>query len=274
MKDSTRTRLTTFSRLWPVPMVLCIGLCIVGVFACMTDRRNLMGIAAVGTVLMFLTMICQLVASIVVRRWWCLVGVIIGLALSVFVWICSIVALAAGQYRPPVREEASPAISDIMIVIASQEDPGELLSNIKRAWNNHIRGDEYPGEFIVQDDYMMFAEQYAQDNFVWTDTTEFRSWDYKPGPNKLVAMAHRHYSNGEITAGQYSGMSFYIFDGDTIEWVPDYKLGIEYPEINGIDVSWLSGGDADITITVNSPEEGSCTKSFVWDGNRFVNLKK
>ena len=105
MKESTRTKLTKFSRLWALSMALCIGLCVVGVFACMTDRKVLMGIATIGTILMFLIMLCQLVTSIIVRRWWCVVGALIGMAVSLSIWFFSIVALAAGQYRPPVREE-------------------------------------------------------------------------------------------------------------------------------------------------------------------------
>ena len=158
MKESTRKKLTIFSRLWAISMVLCIGMCIVGVIACMNEHRNLIGIAAIGTVLMFLIMLCQLVTSIITRRWWCLVGVIIGIALSIFVWVCSIVALAAGQYRPPVREEPND-ISEIMLIIANQEDPGELLSSIKKAWKQHTQGEECSGQFTLQDDYLMYADR-------------------------------------------------------------------------------------------------------------------
>ena len=273
MKESTRTRLTIFSRLWPISMVLFIGLCVVGVIACMDEQKNLMGVAALGAVLMFLVQLSQLVASFIIRRWWCVVGSIIGIVLSIFVWICSIVALAAGQYRPPVREESA-SISDIMLIIADQEDPGEVLIYLKRAWKKHIRGEKHKGQFTLSDDYLMYAGRVEEDGFVWTDTTEFRSWDFQSGSNKLVAMAHRNYTNGEVACGQYSGISFYVFDGDTIEWVPDDAYGIEFPEINGIVVCRLSGANADITLTASNPEEGSQTKSFVWDGNRFVKLNK
>ena len=269
MRERTKSRLTTFSRLWAIPMILCIVLSIVGVIGCMDEQKNLIGIGATGSVLMFLIMLCQLVASIMVRRWWCMVGVIIGIVVSLFVWVCSIVALAAGQYRPPVREETRD-ISDIMLIIASQEDPGELLSSIKTAWEKHIQGEKHRGHFTILTDYIMYANRDEENGFVWTDTTEFRSWNCQDQPHKIVAMAHRDYTNGVIVAGQYSGLSFYVFDGDTVEWVSADTLGIEYPEINGIVVSRLSGTDADITLTASNPEEGSCTKSFVWDGNKFI----
>ena len=172
--------------------------------------------------------------------------------------------------RNEQRNIESRAISDIMIIIANQEDPGELLAYINEAWEKYRRGEEYSGEFTFSDNYLMYADRDEEDGFVWTDTTEFRSWDFDSSSDKLVAMAHRDYTNGELACGQYSGLSFYIFDGDTIEWVPDDTLGIEYPEINGIVVSRLSGTDADITLTASNPEEGTCTKSFVWNGERFV----
>ena len=130
MKESTRTRLTRFSRLWALSMGLCIGLCVVGVYACMTDRKTLMGIAAIGTILMFLAMLCQLVTSIIVRRWWCLVGTIIGISVSLSVWICSIVALAAGQYRPPVREE--PNDTSYIVPVTDNKGSEEKLSMLRQ----------------------------------------------------------------------------------------------------------------------------------------------
>ena len=266
-----KKKLNMFARLWAIPMVLCIASSIVGVIACMNEQRDLMGIAAIGTILMFLIMLCQLVTAIIIRRWWCLVGVIIGIVLSAFVVVCSIVALAAGQYRPPVREEHND-ISNVMLIIASQEDPGELLSSIKKAWGQYTQGEEYSGQFTLLDDYLMYADRNESHGLVWTDTTEFRSWDFQEEPLKLVAMTHRDYLNGETAAGQYSGLTFYIYDGDTIEWVSKEDYGIEYPEINGLIVSRLSGIDADLTMTASNPEEGSCTKSFAWNGSRFVKL--
>lgn len=269
MKESTKSKLTKFTRLWAVSMVLSIALCIVGVFACIYEHRTLMGFAAIGTFLMFLVMFCQLLTSIIIRRWWSLVGVIFGLILSSIVVICSVVVLAAGQYRPPKREEPND-ISDIMLTIASQEDPGELLASIKTAWQQYTRGEAYSGEFSLQDDYLMYADRDENQGLVWTDSTEFRSWDFQDEPLELVAMAHRDYLNGELAGGQYSGLTFYIYDGDTIEWVYTGDYGIEPPEIDGLIAFRLSGTDADITLTASNPEEGSRTNSFVWNGSRFV----
>lgn len=119
-------------------MALFIVLSIIAVFACINQHRGIMALAAMGTALMFLVMHCQLLTSIIVRRWWNLVGAIIAIIISLLVWICTIVALAAGQYRPPIRTEQHD-ISDIMLIIAHQEDPGELLSNIRTAWEQYAQ---------------------------------------------------------------------------------------------------------------------------------------
>ena len=79
---------------------------------------------------MFLAMLCQLVTSIIVRRWWCLVGTIIGISVSLSVWICSIVALAAGQYRPPVREE--PNDTSYIVPVTDNKGSEEKLSMLRQ----------------------------------------------------------------------------------------------------------------------------------------------
>ncbi len=104
MKESTKSKLNIFAHLWAVSMILFVVLCIVGVIGGMNENKNMMGISMVGTCLMFLILVCQLIASIVIRRWWCVAGSVFGILLSLFVMACSITALAAGQYRPPVME--------------------------------------------------------------------------------------------------------------------------------------------------------------------------
>lgn len=104
MKESTKGKLTVFSRLWAVSMILFVVLCVVGVIGGMNESKSLMGVSMAGTCVMFIVMVCQLVASIVIRRWWCVAGCVFGILVSLFFMACSITALAAGQYRPPVME--------------------------------------------------------------------------------------------------------------------------------------------------------------------------
>lgn len=103
MQESTKNKLTIFSRLWAVSMILFIVFCIVGVIATMNESKDLIGIATLGACAMFLVQVAHVVTSVIVKRGWCIAGSVFGIAVSVFVSLCSVVALAAGQYRPPVN---------------------------------------------------------------------------------------------------------------------------------------------------------------------------
>ena len=83
-------------------MILFTVLCIAAVIATMNESKQWMGLAVLGTVVIMLVQLCQLAAAVAVRRWWCVAGSVFGIIVSLFVLVCSIVALAAGQYRPPV----------------------------------------------------------------------------------------------------------------------------------------------------------------------------
>lgn len=107
MQESTKSRLTVFSRLWAIPMVLCVLLCVAAVIAGMNGRTHWMGLSVLGTVLMVIILLAQLVAAVVIRRWWCLAGGVFGVAVSVFVILSSIVAMAAGQYPSPLAHDSN-----------------------------------------------------------------------------------------------------------------------------------------------------------------------
>lgn len=107
MQETTRSKLNAFARLWPLSMLLFVVLSIAAVIATMNERTNLMGAAVVASCVTFIIQLCQLVAAIIVRKWGKTIGAIFGIVVSLFVLTCSIVALAAGQYRPPVINEVS-----------------------------------------------------------------------------------------------------------------------------------------------------------------------
>lgn len=123
MQETTKARLTVFARLWAIPMILFIVLAVVAAIAGMEERTNLMGVAVLGTVLMLIVQFCQLIAAIVVRRWWCVAGSVIGILISLFVMICAIVALAAGQYRPPAyaNDSIDVEVEDSAVFMEAEE---------------------------------------------------------------------------------------------------------------------------------------------------------
>ena len=98
MQERTKSRLTLFARLWAVSVVFFLVSGIVFVYACMNNSKNLIGVGAVGFCIMFIVQVSQLIAAIIVRRWWCVFCAVIGLLLSVFIFFCCVAALAAGQY--------------------------------------------------------------------------------------------------------------------------------------------------------------------------------
>lgn len=102
MQESTRTKLTLFSRLWAVSMIAFTVLCIVAVIATMNENKDVMGIAVLGACAAFLVQLCHVITSVKVKRRWCVAGSVFGIVVSVFVSLCSVVALSAGQYRPPM----------------------------------------------------------------------------------------------------------------------------------------------------------------------------
>lgn len=504
MKDSSKKKLTLFSRLWAVSVILLAVLCIVGVIGGMNENKDMMGVSMVGTSLMFLVLVCQLVTSIIVRRWWCVAGCVFGILVSLFVMGSSIAALAAGQYRPPVMEAAetdtvfysyeddriscsivalvpvdgvdeefnewlgkelgggykgdrgglqalvdyygeahvdtlrstledgvpdyaelsyeavmdkiyesdkvvtyaltvyldfggahpltretgatfskedgkhmtwdivrsdrraelndvlkdmlktyfdagsdrelmdvlqgvksvselplpstppymtetgyvviyqqyeiapyamgmpgdtipyntlkpylteqaqelipteedysfpvefkgeAPSMSDFVKALSRQEDPGELLAYIEKKKKKQCG-----------DDCVIYFSRDSSDRFVWTDTTEICCWDNSDGRHKTLVVIHRDYTNGEIIAGQYSGLSIYVYDASTrrMEMTGHDYLGIEPPEINGLDVYTVSAKDKTVTVSVNNPDEGSESRTYRWDGGKFIITK-
>ena len=89
--------------MWAVSMIIFAVLCIVAVIATMNENKDVMGIAVLGACVMFLVQVAHVVTSVIVKRGWCIAGSVLGIMVSIFVSLCSVVALAAGQYRPPVN---------------------------------------------------------------------------------------------------------------------------------------------------------------------------
>ena len=156
MREITKSRLIVFSRLWAVPMILFVLLSIAAVIAVMNNHTNWMGLAVVGSGLMLIVQLAQLVSAVIVRRWWCVVGAVIGVAVSIFVALCSIVALAAGQWHAP---EIHDNVEDVAVdtVSYSQVDgqmscsiealmPGDDVRQAVGEWLNVQLGNTYTGD--------------------------------------------------------------------------------------------------------------------------------
>ncbi|MCR4920821.1 MAG: RsiV family protein [Bacteroidaceae bacterium] len=176
MQESTKSRLIVFSRLWAIPTVLCVLLSIAAVIACMNEHKGWMGLAVLGTLLMLAILVCQLIAAIILRRWWHVAGSAFGILASVFVIASSIVALAAGQYRPPVmnntddddsswslfEDTASFSHSDDQLschIVALVPDAG--LRQAVGEWLSAQMGDRYSGDMT---DIQALVDFYGKDH--------------------------------------------------------------------------------------------------------------
>ena len=103
-------------------MVLSVVLCIVGVIAMMNENRNLVGVATVAGVIIFVIQVCHVVTSLAVKRWWCVAGSVLGVTVSVFALLCAVAALAAGQYhRTPVADDGQQ-------VAAAEPETGDTVT--------------------------------------------------------------------------------------------------------------------------------------------------
>lgn len=257
MKERTKSRLTLFARLWAVSVVLFIVFSIMYAYACMNESKNLIGLGAVGACIMFLVQVCQLVAAIMVRRWWCFAGTVIGIAVSLFVLVGCIVASAAGQYRPSVTEEAieevcdtieaetetedeydfsfpvsfegeEPTIVDFVTTLSMHEDMGEALGWMWKNWELYQQGKPLLEKITYDVDKKNSYFRYdvvgpETPDFVRSSYIEFRCWDFADGKHKLLVHSTADFDNGEPIEGQFSGLSYYIYDSET------RRMEFEYP---------------------------------------------
>ena len=157
MREITKSRLIVFSRLWAVSMILFVLLSIAAVIATMNYHSGWMGLAVVGSGLMLAVQLAQLVSAVIVRRWWCVVGAVIGVAVSIFVALCSIVALAAGQWHAPEIRDNGDLDVAVDTVSFSQVDgqmscsiealmPGDDVRQAVGEWLNVQLGNTYKGD--------------------------------------------------------------------------------------------------------------------------------
>ena len=158
MQESTKSRLIVFSRLWAVAMVLFVMLSVAAVIAGMNEHKDWMGLCVVGTVLMLIVQLAQLVSAIIVRRWWCVIGAVFGVGVSVFVALTSMVALGAGQWRAPEihdQDDSGAVVADTLTFSQADEQlscnivalmPDEDVSQAVGEWLNAQLGNTYTGD--------------------------------------------------------------------------------------------------------------------------------
>ena len=177
----------------------------------------------------------------------------------------------AEDFSFPVQFKGkSPTISDfVTALVTCQEDPGESLAYIGRQWKKRRQGQPYDGQFTVdtRHGYVRYDQQIENT----TSLTEFCYWKCADKRKMVVAVNASDFRDGVAFAGQFAGVSFYLYDTKTrrMAWVSSSGLGVEHPDINTFLVYTLPVRGKDIHATANDPEKGECKFVYVWNGKGF-----
>ena len=295
MNSKLHSRLTVFARLWPVSVVLMLASCITVALAVVDYKGYLAALSTMGICLMAIVQLAQLIAAIVVRRWWCVAGTVIGLLLSAFFVVCVIVALAAGQYRPPkgideevvdtteVAEDYSfpvackskePTITELVTAIWSRGETGDAYYEIPEDWEKWKKGKALgKGRLFDVDEkngYFRYDAEYPEEKYRMF--IEYRCFSYTSDSSKVIVENTVNYRDGKPICGQYSGLSFYLFDAATgrMEMLApcNFNAEIEIPDGTKVIVHKLPRQGDTIQCELRKESE-VIEKQLIWNGNGF-----
>ena len=170
-----------------------------------------------------------------------------------------------------------PAITDFVSAILSEEDLGESLGEMKDNWDLHLAGKALPEgrSFLIdsRNGYLRYDATDESDGEVYKRYIEFCFWNCRDGRHKLIAENTVCSQAGVPYMGQYSGVSFYLYDGKTRRMEPAYAddLGLDpdYPDGMEVLVHQLPRIGKTIKFLFYTTSE-TISKSFTWNGNKFV----
>ena len=169
---------------------------------------------------------------------------------------------------------AKPSISDFVTTILSQEELGEVLGDMLPDWNKHKRGQALAqGKTMVVDTpngYVRYEEKFPDNESLYI---EFCYWNCADGKHKLIAENVVNLINGKPFEGQYTGLSFYMYDNDRRKMQVAYAsdLGINYDPPAGFSASLRKLPRTGKTIVYEYfLPAGKITKRFTWNGKKFV----
>lgn len=295
MNNKSHSRLTVFARLWPVSVILMLAFCIAVAYAVVDEKGYLAALSTIGICLVSVVLLGQLISAIAVRRWWCVAGTVVGLLLSAVFIVCTIVALAAGQYRPPkgiddglidtteVAEDYSfpvacegkePTTTDLVTAIWSREETGDAYIDMPENWEKQQQGKTIgKGKAFDVDEkngYFSYDAYYPEDKYRLF--IEYRCFCCTGDSNKVVVENTLNYRDGTPVCGQYSGLSFFLYDAATgkMEMLSpyDFNAEIETPDGTEVIVHKLPRQGDTIRCECHTPS-GVIEKQLIWNGNGF-----
>ena len=98
-----KSTLTTLLRWWFVLPIAFGVLIIMYAFDIVEHEEATFtrGLCLMGSLALFVLQIVYLFTALFMRKWWLALGIFVGLGIDIVLTLLCIVALAAGQYRPP-----------------------------------------------------------------------------------------------------------------------------------------------------------------------------
>lgn len=171
-----------------------------------------------------------------------------------------------------------PAISDFITAILSQEAIGEALGEMQGYWKKYLRHKRLPKDhsFTVDTEggHMHYNADFLEDDGTrYTHCFDFCCWDCDDG-NMLVAETKVFLRDGVPFDGQYSGITFYLYDHTTrlLNFAYAYALGIDeeqfYPEDTRMIVHRLLPASRTVEYQFQTSAD-PVTRTLVWTGSRF-----
>ena len=194
------------------------------------------------------------------------------------IFFCCTLALAAQDVIRVNYQGTSPTISDFVWAFLSSSDDeeeedcvDESFNAVKQAWIQHRKGlPQEEGNVLTIDQkngFVLYEFRYEEHLL----RIEMCYWNEADGKHKLFAYNVACFSNGEYSAGQFDGLTFYRYDNATKKMTPCSDIGFDvvYGTDDGAWVSYaLPRTGKDITVT-SWYKSGKKQKTLKWKGRRF-----
>lgn len=186
------------------------------------------------------------------------------------------------EYAVPVKSKGGePTIADFINGILSQEETFDAYFTLEPCWNLFQKGKALPkGRSIVLDEkerYMRFDETEVLDyGATYTGIREYFCWDFADGEHQLVIENTVNCNDGKPFAGQYSGLSFYIYDIETRKmWLTsEYSVAgyVDIPDDTHLIVHQVDNKAKAIDYMCTT-DHGIITKRVAWNGRRLKAIR-
>lgn len=113
----TKSTLTTLLRWWFVLPIAFGVLIIMYAFDIVEHEEATFtrGLCLMGSLALFVLQIVYLFTALFMRKWWLALGIFVGLGIDIVLTLLCIVALAAGQYRPPKQYDDSDIVDSLVL---------------------------------------------------------------------------------------------------------------------------------------------------------------